>query len=563
VRFASEPGYVLIKSPEPQHLRILERATNPLVKVVDKDVKEMYWEEVNINEVTEEAMKFEKLLGEDLKHFIDAESDGDLKSMLRRSVGWQTDERNQEIEVDYLMQYLDHKDKDNRLCVSLFWNAIFMAVYVVTALQHEDFSSSALLQREVHGMLTGTSYEGVDKSPTFSGHKIFQDIDTIEDMYNYLEQALFPLFLPENPGASFTEDTRVLRYNRLIGGIQMQQKRRNVKPCNEAWPNLGPFYDNPDTGTEQQPLTDGFDCYRDNYLSDMSDDCFGPLKYNVRQPGERYSLPSGFCADKSLEGYLDEASSGGRRMEQKHEKDGSSSWAGSNPYEAFQRQETRSSQMRHILSHSSRWWAKAAPLDTSEKFEGDFMRKIKARLARKQFKARSTKQRLQTQRWGRSKQKENEKPERSADARPRRMRVARRRKSTKTPVSLAWYPGLKFHQDALAYSVLINSGAGLSEALVRLNWLKQNKWLDLQSQWMGVRLFMLNPEMSMYNHASINMYFGPGGEVVRWLRPTPSRQSRTRVSSWTSSCLHSSSVLGSSSGPRSFWRCAGGPSCTS
>jgi hypothetical protein len=60
----------------------------------------------------------------------------------------------------------------------------------------------------------------------------------------------------------------------------------------------------------------------------------------------------------------------------------------------------------------------------------------------------------------------------------------------------------------------MNSAAGLQPALQRLSWLEKNNWLDLQTQWVGIQLFVLNPQLGAYNWANINIFFSNGGSTV-------------------------------------------------
>merc|ERR1719473_126752 len=104
-------------------------------------------------------------------------------------------------------------------------------------LNHESVSNSGLVQREMRSMLEGTTYEGVAYT---SGHKDMGDIDTKEDVYNYLREAVLPLFI--NSLSAPREDLhRSLRYNMVIGGVVLQQVRRKQVKCNTEYPNLGPF----------------------------------------------------------------------------------------------------------------------------------------------------------------------------------------------------------------------------------------------------------------------------------------------------------------------------------
>lgn len=451
-----------------------------------------------------EAGQFDNVVAEHISHIIDSEKVPEVQNILRQSIAWATVEKNAEVPVGDLMSYLENEDMENRNFGALLFSGIMLVLYVITFVAAEDIAGGALLQRQIHGMLTGTTYEGVYTAPTFSGHKIFQDIDTIEDIYMYFHEAVLPLFLPEHPekqladGVAPSELTRVLRYNRLIGGIQMQQQRRVAKPCSVANPNQGPTYEAPGSDIKSRPLQDGFTCYPQTSMADMTDDCFGPLDYRIRKPGLRHKLPHGFCADQSTEGLFDR--NGTRRLaDELGEAD------------VVAQKLTRVTDS--ISMYSSSWWSKAIPWYAGEESltrtqPQDFKESTPRPPANRPTK-------LFESRRKRRRENADSRARQLDDADPRRLRMRKHRDPVKTPTSLSWYTGAVRFLDAPSYTVMMNSGAGLQAAVTRLDWLFANKWVDLHSQYVGARLFMLNAEVGKYNHATINIYFGAGGEIMQ------------------------------------------------
>merc|ERR1719247_2518521 len=94
-----------------------------------------------------------------------------------------------------------------------------------------------MLQREVRDMLSGTSFEGVQYT---CGHKTLEDIDVPLDFWNYMKEAVLPLFI--NPLEVPAKDRhRVLRTNQIVGGVVLQQVRRRAVACHDEYKKLGPF----------------------------------------------------------------------------------------------------------------------------------------------------------------------------------------------------------------------------------------------------------------------------------------------------------------------------------
>lgn len=190
--------------------------------------------------------------------------------------------------------------------LKLPFTVLFFVFYVVAVLNHEHVTDSSMMQREFRGILSDMTYEGVQYT---AGHKTLADMRTVDDWFTYMHDVVIPLFI--NPLNTPKEDLhRVLRYNQLIGGLQIQQVRRRKVPCSTQYPKLGPF----PAGGQTNPILADFGCYP---WTTESDDCYGPWNQTLR-----LNLPGGFCPDtkrnielglgltRRLSGLL-----GGRRMD--------------------------------------------------------------------------------------------------------------------------------------------------------------------------------------------------------------------------------------------------------
>jgi hypothetical protein len=152
---------------------------------------------------------------------------------------------------------------------------LFFVFFVVSAFQHEAVMNSSMLQRQFRAMLSGTTFEGVQFT---SGHKDLSDIDTKEDIYTYLQDVIVSLFIPSKDTA-VSERNRVLRYNQLIGGIQIQQVRRNRQDCAERYESQGSL----------KKILSNFKCYP---WDTESEECMEVQNW----PADR----SGWCPDSQI-----------------------------------------------------------------------------------------------------------------------------------------------------------------------------------------------------------------------------------------------------------------------
>uniref|UniRef100_A0A7S0A5J0 Polycystin cation channel PKD1/PKD2 domain-containing protein n=1 Tax=Pyrodinium bahamense TaxID=73915 RepID=A0A7S0A5J0_9DINO len=65
-----------------------------------------------------------------------------------------------------------------------------------------------------------------------------------------------------------------------------------------------------------------------------------------------------------------------------------------------------------------------------------------------------------------------------------------------------------------AFSVVFHGHEGLEHAISHLEQLKKHTWIDEQSSWVGIRAFVLNPDLSVYSNFIVNMFLLPSGELI-------------------------------------------------
>jgi hypothetical protein len=180
-----------------------------------------------------------------------------------------------------VVTYLTEKIKRRTDCLMIPPIVIFFTLFGIMLLSHENIVDQSQVEREFRGMMEGTSFEGVDFKNSWSpdnikngrkvsGHKTLDDIDTSDDVYTYLKDAILPLFITP-AGTPEEHRHRVLSYNQIIGGVSILQTRRGKEPCKDAYPLRGPKQD----GTN--PFYSGnFQCFPSD---SVSDDCYGPAPY--------------------------------------------------------------------------------------------------------------------------------------------------------------------------------------------------------------------------------------------------------------------------------------------
>jgi hypothetical protein len=188
------------------------------------------------------------------------------------------------VEKDAVVDIIAEKQMERNSFCTLPFTIFFFVVYTLAMLQHENVGDSGMVQREMTSMLEGTTYEGVQFT---SGHKDMGDIDTKEDIYNYWREAVLPLFI--NPLSGPREDLhRALRYNMVIGGVVLQQMRREDRRCSQEYPKLGPF-----ANDSTNPLLQNFSCYP---WTSEDRSCFGAVDKQLVNGRARM----GWCPDQMV-----------------------------------------------------------------------------------------------------------------------------------------------------------------------------------------------------------------------------------------------------------------------
>jgi hypothetical protein len=64
------------------------------------------------------------------------------------------------------------------------------------------------------------------------------------------------------------------------------------------------------------------------------------------------------------------------------------------------------------------------------------------------------------------------------------------------------------------YSVTIHEHEGLAGALQTVADLKANNWLDVETAWFGLKMFILNPDLGVYTHIIANVWFPLSGMLI-------------------------------------------------
>lgn len=222
----------------------------------------------------------------DVETIMEGETNRDMKRMLFSTVGRlaQAPEK-RKVERLALISFLNNKRVHEKDCWQLPMTILYFVFFAVTVLMHEDIANVSQVERNVRALMEGTSFEGIESKQGYavSGHKSMSDIDTITDIWTYLNDAIIPWFIPDTNSTLPRNVHRVMRYNQIIGGVQLQQIRRVAVPCSDEYPNLGPKA----KGTNINPLLAGFMCYPWNTYADG---CFGG--HSEDEPGD---VKRGWC----------------------------------------------------------------------------------------------------------------------------------------------------------------------------------------------------------------------------------------------------------------------------
>lgn len=339
---------------------------------------------------------------EDLPLVMKSEENPELKKMLEIAVGRiATIPEDRRVERQTFVTYIQEQDRRSRDCLHFPCMIMYFALFASVVVMHDDVSNMSQVERNFMSMIEGTSFEGTIYSGVLgpnqtediwvSGHKTMEDIDTVEDVWTWLRDAMIPLFIPPLNGTSAADLRRVLRYNRLIGGVQLQQIRRRRVSCTEQYPALGPIL----PGTNINPLLAGIDCFPP---AKFSSECFGV---------NSTSTVGGFCPD---------AETSGRRLSG--------------------------------MVHDPRLLY----------------------------------------------------PESQVGKVGREHTVA------------AWSGSSDFKGGT--YTVLLHQQSGLAQAQETLTYLQDNHWIDTPTAWLGMKMFILNPDLKVYTYIVANVFFAPSGQQI-------------------------------------------------
>eukprot|EP00747_Dinoflagellata_sp_TGD_P212450 gnl/TRDRNA2_/TRDRNA2_85539_c0_seq1.p1 gnl/TRDRNA2_/TRDRNA2_85539_c0~~gnl/TRDRNA2_/TRDRNA2_85539_c0_seq1.p1 ORF type:complete len:613 (-),score=79.03 gnl/TRDRNA2_/TRDRNA2_85539_c0_seq1:968-2806(-) len=350
-------------------------------------------------------------LNNDLAQFMDAEKNADMKRVLGATVG-RAAAHKKTVSKDIFVEYVEHTIESEHQCFHFPLTILYFTFFAVTLLAHEDITNVSQVERNYRSMLEGTTFEGLDSNgirvPT-SGHKDMNDIDMVSDVYTYLREAILPLFINPTSGDMLPKDlNRVLRYNQIIGGVQLQQTRREKKLCGDLFPTVGPHVMVESTDPEepgevkQNPLFIDFYCYP--YAS-ISGDCFGPG-----------NLTEGFCP----RGHAD--------------------------------------------------------INRTYLFDSLLNNPITRRLSTSAHHGK----------------------------------VKSRSSEALTGISMSNKP-------IESFIVGFHEHQGIDVAISKLNRLQELNWIDEATSWLGIKMFMMNPDLAVYTHIVIHIYFPPSGEIIPYV----------------------------------------------
>eukprot|EP00929_Paragymnodinium_shiwhaense_P020522 TRINITY_DN13657_c0_g1_i1.p1 TRINITY_DN13657_c0_g1~~TRINITY_DN13657_c0_g1_i1.p1 ORF type:complete len:935 (-),score=253.92 TRINITY_DN13657_c0_g1_i1:83-2887(-) len=224
-------------------------------------------------------------VGKDIKDI--AGGDNDMVRMLRAAARAGNAKDKKVVPREEVIAFLEDERRRRNACLQIPLIFSYFFFFGMTLMAHEQTADASQVEREFRGMLEGTGFEGyggpvVSNTLPVSGHKSMDDIDVIDDVYTYLQDAVIPVYLFPTNGSNAVrkeDQARVLSYNRLIGGLQLMQTRKQRIPCEDAYPNDGPY-----NNSKVNPFLVGFDCFPDTAASA---DCFGPG-----------ADVEGFCPDK-------------------------------------------------------------------------------------------------------------------------------------------------------------------------------------------------------------------------------------------------------------------------
>lgn len=317
----------------------------------------------------------------EIQQFIEREEDDEDVQRALRAVQGVGSSGEQVLRQD-LEAHLQGQAERDRKCRNIPFTLLYFLFFDLMLLNHEHFSDTSQVERNIRGMMAGSTYEGYAQGApgssrlAVSGHKVLGDVDTVPDVYTFLQEVLIPQLIPG--GADAEARRRAYRYHQLIGGLQLEQSRRGRKDCSSLYPAMGPKNE-----FKVNPLLRGFSCFRAVPNDEV---CFGPG-----------AAVEGFCRNASA--------SGGRRL-------------------------------RRVRG-----------------FNDDDLSSLNPRM-------------------------------------------------------------VAFALTSPLYSLTLHESEGTDVALRRLKELMDASWLDEQSEWLGLKFFMLNPDLAVYSITRVNVFFLQTGELL-------------------------------------------------
>jgi hypothetical protein len=68
--------------------------------------------------------------------------------------------------------------------------------------------------------------------------------------------------------------------------------------------------------------------------------------------------------------------------------------------------------------------------------------------------------------------------------------------------------------DGGVYTVTLHEYQGLNVALDKVKDLQAKEWLDTATSWFALKVFVLNPDLAVFTHMSVNVFFPPSGQLL-------------------------------------------------
>jgi hypothetical protein len=64
------------------------------------------------------------------------------------------------------------------------------------------------------------------------------------------------------------------------------------------------------------------------------------------------------------------------------------------------------------------------------------------------------------------------------------------------------------------YTVTLHEHEGLLQALAKVQEIQDKNWLDTASSWFALKVFVLNPDLAVFTHMIVNVFFAPSGQLL-------------------------------------------------